>query len=38
MLSQITQIWFNETDYVPPHSDMNIMTENGAKMTHKILQ
>ena len=31
MLSQITQICFNEPDYVTLHSIMNIMTENSAK-------
>ena len=36
MLFQVTQIRFNEPDYVMLHSIMNIMTENGAKMTHKI--
>ena len=38
MLFQITQICFNEPDYVTLHSIMNIMTENGAKMTHKMTQ
>ena len=33
MLFQITQICFKEPDYVMLHSLMNIMTENGAKMT-----
>ena len=38
MLFQVTQICFNEPDYVTLHSIMNIMTENGAKMTHKMTQ
>ena len=32
---QITQICFNDSDYVTLHSAINIMTENGAKITHK---
>ena len=35
---QITQICLNESDYVTLHSVMNIMTENGPKMTHIMLQ
>ena len=31
MLLQITQICFNEPDYVTLYSAMNIMTKNGAK-------
>ena len=38
MLFQITQICFSESDYVTIHSVMNIMTENSAKMTHKMPQ
>ena len=33
MLRQITQICFNESDYITLHSIMNMVTENGAKMT-----
>ena len=33
MLLQITQICFYESDYVTLHSDMNIIRENGAKIT-----
>ena len=36
MQFQITQVCFNESDYATLHSIMNIMTENGAKMTHKM--
>ena len=36
MLFQIIQICFNESNYVTLHSTMNIMTENGAKMTYKM--
>ena len=38
MLLQINQICFYESDYVTLHSDMSIMTENGAKITHKLPQ
>ena len=38
MLLQITQICFYGSDYVTLHSDMSIMTENGAKKTHKLSQ
>ena len=38
MLFTITQMYFNEFGYVRLHSIMNIMTENGAKMTNKIPQ
>ena len=38
MLSQIAQICVNEPDYVRLHSIVNIMTENGAKMTHNMPQ
>ena len=38
MLSQITQICFNERDNVMLLSMMNIMTENTAKMTHDMSQ
>ena len=38
MSFQITQICFNESDYVRLHSVMNIMTENGVKMMHEMLQ
>ena len=38
MAFQITQICFNGSDYVTLHSVMNLMTENGAKMIHKISQ
>ena len=38
MLLQITQIYFNGSDYVMLHSITNIVTENGAKVTHKMLQ
>ena len=37
MLFEITHICFNEFDYVRLHCIMNIMAENGAKMTHKNL-
>ena len=36
MLFQITQICFNESDYVTLHAVKSIMTENGVKMTHKL--
>ena len=35
---QINQICFYESDYVTLHSDMSIMTENRAKITHKLPQ
>ena len=35
MLFQVTQIYFDVSDYIILHSIMNIMTGNGAKMTHK---
>ena len=35
---QITQICFNDSDYVTLHSAINIMAENGAKITHKMPQ
>ena len=38
MLLQMTQICFYESDYVTLHPDMSIMTENRAKMRHKLLQ
>ena len=38
MLFQITQICFSESDYVTIYSVMNVMTENSAKMTHKMPQ
>ena len=38
MLLQMTQICFYESDYVTLHPDMSIMTENRAKMTHKLPQ
>ena len=38
MLLQMTQICFYESDYVTLHTDMSIMTENHAKITHKLLQ
>ena len=38
MLFQITQIFFNESDYDKLHSLMRIMTENSAKMTQKLPQ
>ena len=38
MLFQVTQICFNESDYITLHSIMNIMTGNGAKMTYKMSQ
>ena len=37
-LLQMTQICFYDSDYITLHPDMSIMTENRAKMTHKILQ
>ena len=36
MLLQITQIYFYDSDYVTLHSDMSIMTENGAKITQPV--
>ena len=38
MLFQIIQICFNESDYDTLHSIMNIVSENSAKMTHKMPQ
>ena len=38
MLFQTTQICFNKSDYATPHFLMRIMTENGAKMTQKLLK
>ena len=38
MLLQMTQICFYDSDYVTLDPDMSIMTENRAKMTHKLLQ
>ena len=38
MLFQKTQMSFNETDHVMQHTIMKIVTANGAKMTHKMLQ
>ena len=38
MLLQITQICSYESDYITKHSDMNIMTENCAEITQKLLQ
>ena len=38
MLLQTAQICFYESDYVTLHPDMSIMTDNRAKMTHKLLQ
>ena len=38
MLFRITQIWFNESDYVTLYSIVTIMTENGAKARYKTLQ
>ena len=38
MLFQMTPICFNKSDYVTLHSMMNIMIENGAKMTHEMPQ
>ena len=38
MLFQITQICFNESDYVTLHSIMNMITQDGTKMTHKMPQ
>ena len=36
MLFQITFTRFNESGYVPLHPVMNIMKENGSKMSHKV--
>ena len=33
---QTTQICFYESDYVTLHTDMSIMTENGAKITREL--
>ena len=38
MFFQKTQMYFNEPDYVMVHNIMNIVTANGAKMTHKMSQ
>ena len=38
MLFQITQICFNESDYVTLHSIMNMIIQDGTKMTHKMPQ
>ena len=38
MLLQITQMYFNEPDYVTVHSVMNIMTKNGTKVTQRLPQ
>ena len=38
MLFQISQIYFNESDFATLYSIMSIMTESGAKMTHKLPQ
>ena len=38
MLFQITQICLNKSDHVTLHSIMNVMTKNGAKMTHEMRQ
>ena len=38
MLLQMTQICFYDSDYIMLHPDMSTMTENRAKMTHKLLQ
>ena len=37
MLFKITHIWFNEPDCVTLHTVMNIMAENGAKLTKMAL-
>ena len=37
-LLQITQVCFYDSDYVMQHSDMSIMRENCAKITHKLPQ
>ena len=36
MLFPITQTCFNESDYITLHGVKSIMTENDAKMTHKL--
>ena len=36
MLFQVTTICFNEPDYITLHSIMKIITEDGAKMMHKM--
>ena len=38
MLFQITQICFNVSDYITLRCIMNIMSENGANMMHKMPQ
>ena len=38
MLFQITQIYFNRSDYATLHSVMRKMTENGSRMTRKLSQ
>ena len=38
MLSQATTICFNESDHITLQSIMNIVTGNGAKITHKMPQ
>ena len=38
MLFQVTPIYFNEPDYSTVHSLINIMTENGTEMPHKMPQ
>ena len=35
MVLEITQIWFNESDYATLDSLIRIMTEKGAKMMQK---
>ena len=37
MLFQITRICFNKSDFVTLQSMMNVMSKNGAKMTHKMV-
>ena len=36
MVLEITQIWFNESDYATLDSLIRIMTEKGAKMMQKV--
>ena len=38
MLFQVITICFNEPDYITLHSIMNLMTEDGVKMMHKMPQ
>ena len=38
MLFQVTTFCFNEPDYITLHTVMNIMTEDGTKMMHKMMQ